>query len=89
MMIMLTCLCNLDPLKLHFYKVKTGFTRVYIIFLIFALNHRFWVFIRTALVRRHSESAQTIYAARMLNCLRCSFTNKQIFHDVAKLCRVP
>ena len=30
-----TCLYNFDPLKPHFYIVKLGFTRVYIIFLIF------------------------------------------------------
>ena len=33
-----TCLCNFDPLKPHFYVVKLGFTRVYIIFLISAQN---------------------------------------------------
>ena len=27
---------NFDPIKPHFYIVKLGFTRVYIIFLIFA-----------------------------------------------------
>ena len=31
-----TCLYNFDPLKLQFYIVKLGFTRVYIIFLISA-----------------------------------------------------
>ena len=31
--IMLTCLCNVDPLTPHFYIVKLGFTGVYIIFL--------------------------------------------------------
>ena len=33
-----TCLYNFDPLKLHFYIVKLGFTGVYIIFLISAQN---------------------------------------------------
>ena len=33
-----TCLYNFDPLKSHFYVEKLGFTRVYIIFLIFAKN---------------------------------------------------
>ena len=33
-----TCLYNFDPLKPHFYIVKLGFTEVYIIFLISALN---------------------------------------------------
>ena len=31
-----TRLYNYDPLKLHFYTVKLGFTGVYIIFLIYA-----------------------------------------------------
>ena len=43
---------NFDPLKPHFYIVKLGFTGVYIIFLIFAQTHRFWVLIRTASPRR-------------------------------------
>ena len=29
--IMLACLCNVDPLGPHFYIVKMGFTGVYII----------------------------------------------------------
>ena len=33
-----TCLYNFDPIKTHFYKVKLGFTGVYIIFLISAKN---------------------------------------------------
>ena len=33
-----TCLYNFDPLKPHFYKVKLGFTGVYIILLISAQN---------------------------------------------------
>ena len=33
-----TCLYNFDPLKPHIYKVKLGFTGVYIIFLISAQN---------------------------------------------------
>ena len=43
---MLTCPCNVDPLTPHFYIVKLGFTGVYIIF---ALKHRLWVFVSTAL----------------------------------------
>ena len=33
-----TCLYNIDPLKPHFYIVKLGFTRVYIIFLTLTQN---------------------------------------------------
>ena len=35
---MKTRLYNVDPLKPHFYKVKLGFTGVYIIFLILLKN---------------------------------------------------
>ena len=47
-----TSLYNFDPLKPHFYKVKLGFTGVYIIFLISAQKHRLWVLVRTASPRR-------------------------------------
>ena len=57
---MKTCLCHFDPLKPHFYIVKLGFTGVYIIFLIFAQNHRLWVPVRTASARRFSR-VPTIY----------------------------
>ena len=43
-----TRLYSFDPLKPHFYKVKLGFTGVYIIFLISAQKHRLWVLVRTA-----------------------------------------
>ena len=43
-----TRLYNFDPLKSHFYIVKLGFTRVYIIFLILLTIHRVWVLVRTA-----------------------------------------
>ena len=39
-------------LKPHFYRVKLGFTGVYIIFLISAQKHRLWVLFRTASARR-------------------------------------
>ena len=38
-----TYLYNFEPLKPHFYKVKLGFTGVYIIFVISAQKHRLWV----------------------------------------------
>ena len=37
-----TCLCNIGPLKPHFYTVKLGFTGVCIIFPISAQKHRLW-----------------------------------------------
>ena len=39
MMIMKTCLYNVNPLKPHFYVVKLGFTGVYIIFFLFLLKN--------------------------------------------------
>ena len=50
--IMKTCLYNFDPLQPHFYKVKLGFTGVYIIFLISAQKHRLLILVRTASARR-------------------------------------
>ena len=47
-----TRLYNFDPLKPHFYKVKLGFTGLYIIFSYFAKKHRLWVLVRTASPRR-------------------------------------
>ena len=47
-----TCLYKVDLLKPHFYIVKLGFKRVYIIFLISAQKHRLWVLVRTASPRR-------------------------------------
>ena len=48
----ITCPCYEDPLTPHFYILKPGFTGVHIFFLIFALKHRLWLLVRTALVRR-------------------------------------
>ena len=45
-----TCQYNFEPLKPHFYTVKLEFTRVYIIFLIFARIQTLWVLVRIALV---------------------------------------
>ena len=42
------CLCNVDPLKPHFYIVKLGFTGIYIIFFISAQQYRLLVLVRTA-----------------------------------------
>ena len=47
-----TYLYNFDPLKLHFYIVKLGFTGVYITFLISAQKHRMWILVRTVSTRR-------------------------------------
>ena len=57
---MKTCLYNFDPLKPHFYIVKLGFKRVYIIFLISAQKHRLWVLVKIALLRRFYR-VPTIY----------------------------
>ena len=44
-----SCLYIFDP---DFYRVKLGFTGVYVIFLISAQKHRLWVLVRTASSRR-------------------------------------
>ena len=38
LVIMKTCLYKFDPIKLHFYIVKLGFTEVYFIFLFLSKN---------------------------------------------------
>ena len=43
--------CNENPLTPHFYRVKLGFTGVYI-FSYFAPKHRLWVLVRIATLRR-------------------------------------
>ena len=50
--IRITCPCKFDPLTPHFYAVKLGCTEVYIVILVFALEHGLWVLVRTASVRR-------------------------------------
>ena len=52
---MLTCACNVDPLKPHFYIVNLGFTGVYIFFLIFALKYRLWVLTEAVLTCTHNQ----------------------------------
>ena len=47
-----TCLYNSDPFKPHFYIVKLGITRVYIIFLISAQNKDCGIVVRTTSPRR-------------------------------------
>ena len=51
---------SFDPLKLHFYIVKLGFTGVYIIFIITAQKHRLRVLFSTASARRFKR-VPTIY----------------------------
>ena len=49
-----TYLNNFDHIKPHFYIVKMGFTRVYIIFLISAQKHRLWVLGEAVLTKTHN-----------------------------------
>ena len=44
--IMITYPCSVDPRTRHFYKVKIGFTGVFI-FPYFVLKHRLWVLVRS------------------------------------------
>ena len=59
---MQTCLCNVDPLKPHFYIVKLGFTWVLGIhfFLISALKHRSWVLERVPTIYVLSKNKKNI-----------------------------
>ena len=56
-----TSLYNFDPLKPHFYRVKLGFTGVYIIFLIFAKKHILWVLDETVLTSTHNLCLEEKY----------------------------
>ena len=56
-----TYLYNFDPLKLHFYIVKLGFTGVDIIFLISAKKHRLWVLAKAVLSRTHNLGFEQKY----------------------------
>ena len=57
---MKTSPCNEDPLTSHFYKVKPGFTGVYI-FSYFAPKHRFWVLVLTCTHNLCFEQKQDKY----------------------------
>ena len=76
------CLYNVDPLKPHFYKVKLGFTGVYIIFLISAQKHRL---IRKLILRNLGPVVQSIVSltsslvVKMLTVLVSIISNSQIF----------
>ena len=76
------CLYNADPLKPHFYKVKLGFTGVYIIFLISAQKHRL---IRKLILRNLGPVVQSIVSltsslvVKMLTVLVSIISNSQIF----------
>ena len=67
-----TCLYNFDPIKPHFYKVKLGFTGVYIIFLISAQNRKLWVLVRTAFAKEVLTSNHNL-------CFEQKYENNQSF----------
>ena len=83
-LIMEICLYNFEPLKPHFYIIKLGFTRVYIILFISAQKHRLWVPVRTASLRPFQQ-VPTIYvlSRNMKNIrifyLKTSFFDSKIF----------
>ena len=56
-----TCPYNVDPLKPHFYIVKFGVYRVYIIFLISAQKHKLWVLVRAPSLRGLNEYLQSMF----------------------------
>ena len=65
MIITKTCLYNFDPLKPHFYKIKLGFTGVYIIFLISAQKHRLWYSLEPPLRGGSNEYPQSMFWAEI------------------------
>ena len=83
--IMKTRLYNCDSLKPHFYKVKIGFTRVYIIcFLILLRKHRLWVLIKNRL----AEAVLT--STHICHKLWTKFCEKQqnFNGDLTKFCAI-
>ena len=64
---------NFDPLKLHFYIVKLGFTGVYTIFLILLKKHRLWVLVRTASPRQFSRVPTNYVLSRTMKSIRFFF----------------
>ena len=77
--IRITCPCNEDPFTPHFYIVKLGFTGV-LFFLIFALNHRLWVLVRTA--------SLTIYVLGKNKKYTTIFHLKIIIFTAVKYCSI-
>ena len=85
-----TYLYNFDPFKPHFYKVKLGFTGVYITFLISAQKHRLWVLVRTAslgkavLMSTHSLCFEQKYEKYMYQnfYLKLSVFGGEIFNNL-------
>ena len=60
-----TCLHNFDPLNPHFYKVKLGFTGVYIIFPISAQKQRLWYSLEPPRLDGSNEYQQSMFSAEI------------------------
>ena len=75
-------LYNFDPLKPRFYIVKLGFTWVYVIFLISAQKHGFWVLVRIASQNILSENFQflevkfSVYLNSRIFIMKTSYVSK-------------
>ena len=74
-----TCLYNFDPLKLHFYIVKLGFTGVYISFLISVKKHKLWVRVRTASPRRFKQVSTIYVLSRNMKNIRIFYRKSFLF----------
>ena len=74
-----TYLYNFDSLKPHFYIVKLGFAGVYIIFLIFALKHKFWVLLEPPRRGSSNEYPQSVLSRNMKKISEFLFKNFQFF----------
>ena len=69
---------NFDSLKLHFYK--TGFTGVYIIFLISAQKHRLWVLVRTEAVLTEAVLTEAVLTSIHNLCFEQKYEKYQNFY---------
>ena len=77
--IMQTSLCNEYPHTPHFFIVKLGCTRVYNVFLNFALKHRLWVLVRTASLRRFWR-VPTIYVLSKNKKMSCHIFSSENYY---------
>ena len=83
---MITCPCNVDPLTPHFYIVKLGFTGIYFCFLFFALKHRLWVLVRTALLKRFKRVPPIYDMSKTMEVVKTFQLKIDIFTAVKNRC---
>ena len=77
-----TCLYNFDPLIPHFYIVKLGFTGVYIIFLISALNIDCGYSLEPPRRGGSNEYPQSMFLSRNMKNIRFFLSENVMFLEV-------